>query len=101
MAYLSACHTARNLSVELLDESIHLAGAFHLAGFRGVVGTLWAVSDRAAVEIAADFYHALRNPSGALDPGRSALALHRAVRRQRDLLPEAPTVWAGHMHTGA
>jgi CHAT domain-containing protein len=40
----------------LLDESIHLASAFQLAGFPHVIATLWQTGDSAAVQVAEDFY---------------------------------------------
>jgi CHAT domain-containing protein len=43
LAFLSACQTARNPARDLLDEAIHLASAFQLAGYPHVVGTLWSV----------------------------------------------------------
>ncbi|KOG06805.1 CHAT domain-containing protein [Streptomyces viridochromogenes] len=102
LAYLSACHTALNAAERLLDESLHLAGAFQLAGFPGVVGTLWMVDDEVAVDIAEDFYCALFDTrGGTLDLGRAAHALHRAARRQRDLYPRTPSLWAAHLYTGA
>jgi tetratricopeptide (TPR) repeat protein len=102
IAFLSACNTARNLSVELFDESIHLAGAFQLAGFRHVIGTLWTADDQIAASIAAGFYSALQSTSSAaLDPARSAAALHHTTRQHRDALPNTPTLWATHMHFGA
>ncbi|AZQ35794.1 CHAT domain-containing protein [Streptomyces cyaneochromogenes] len=102
LTYLSACHTALNAAGRLLDESLHLAGAFQLAGFPGVVGSLWMVDDEVAVDIAEDFYSALRDPrDGTLDLGRAAHALHRAARRQRDLYPRTPSLWAAHLYTGA
>jgi CHAT domain-containing protein len=39
LAYLSACTTGRS-SWEHPDEAIHLAGAFQLASYRHVIGTL-------------------------------------------------------------
>lgn len=38
---LSVCHAFVGQTADLLDEGIHLAGAFQLAGFPQVVGTLW------------------------------------------------------------
>ncbi|KAH6872073.1 CHAT domain-containing protein [Thelonectria olida] len=40
LAYLSACGTGQILDKGSIDESIHLANACQLAGFRHVVGTL-------------------------------------------------------------
>ena len=45
LAYLSACRAAVNRSETLLDEGIHLAGTFQLAGFTHVIGSLWELSD--------------------------------------------------------
>ncbi|MFH8569156.1 CHAT domain-containing protein [Streptomyces sp. NPDC017993] len=102
LAYLSACHTALNAADHLLDEAMHLAGAFQLAGFPQVVGTLWMVDDEVAVDIAEDFYSALRDPrTGTLHLGRAAEALHRAARNQRDRYRRTPSLWAAHLYTGA
>ncbi|MFD2415703.1 CHAT domain-containing protein [Amycolatopsis pigmentata] len=101
LAYLSACHTAVNPSDRLLDEAMHLAGALQAAGFPQVVGTLWELDDEVAVEITEDFYRGLAESDGALDPGRAARSLHRAIRAQRDLYPATPSLWAAHLHFGA
>jgi tetratricopeptide (TPR) repeat protein len=102
LAYLSACHTALHPAERLLGESVHLATAFQVAGFPQVVGTLWELDDEIAVEIAADFYSWLRDPrTGTLDLSRAARALHRAIRIQRDLLRDTPSLWAAHLHAGA
>lgn len=55
LAYLSACSTTRTRP-ELADEAIHITGAFLLAGYRHVVGTLWPVVDRVCTQIAGTFY---------------------------------------------
>ncbi|WP_218006316.1 CHAT domain-containing tetratricopeptide repeat protein [Nocardia takedensis] len=99
LAYLSACETATTTTPELLDEAIHLASAFQLAGYPQVVGTLATVDDRIAAEIAARFYHAL--PGGArpeFDHG--AHALHQAVTAIRNQYPANPSLWTAHLHTG-
>ena len=101
LAYLSACSTARTADTRLLDEAIHLATAFQLAGFPHVIGTLWEINDAIAVEIADAFYAALTDPDGTLDPDRAAHALHHAARAQRNQRPAAPYLWASHIHAGA
>jgi CHAT domain-containing protein len=101
LAYLSACSTARTADARLLDEAIHLTSAFQLVGFPHVIGTLWEIDDKIAVEIADSFYTALTDADGALDPDLAARALHRATRAQRDLRPTAPHLWASHIHAGA
>jgi CHAT domain-containing protein len=101
LAYLSACGTAQATDFSLLDETIHLTSAFHLAGFSHVIGTLWEIADKIAVDIAEAFYAALSRPDGTLDPRRAAQALHHATRLQRDAHPATPYLWAAHIHVGA
>jgi CHAT domain-containing protein len=101
LAYLSACHTAFAGSVDLIDEAIHLASAFQLAGFPQVIGTLWGIDDRLSVDIAGTFYTALHTANGTIDTGRAAGALHRTIRAIRDELPATPSLWAAYLHAGA
>jgi tetratricopeptide (TPR) repeat protein len=101
LAYLSACRTAFTGALELLDEAIHLASAFQLAGFPHVIGTLWEIDDAHAVEIADTFYTVLNTGDGTFDVSRAAYALHHAVRTVRDKLPDTPSLWAAHLHAGA
>ena len=101
LAYLSACETAV-ATPRLADESLHITGAFHLAGYRSVIGTLWPIDDAAAAEIATDFYHHLTTDGTSPPrPDRAAHALHDATTRLRSRYPHAPTLWAAHTHTGA
>jgi CHAT domain len=101
LAYLSACSTARMTETRLLDEAIHLASAFQLAGFPHVIGTLWEIDDKIAVTIADTFYASLTDPDGTLDPNRAARALHHATCAQRDRQPATAYLWASHIHAGA
>ncbi|WP_344204085.1 CHAT domain-containing protein [Nonomuraea bangladeshensis] len=101
LAYLSACSTAFTGRADLLDEAIHLAGAFQLAGFPQVVGTLWEIDDQLAVLVADGFYRDLCAGTGLPDTSRSAHALHRAVRDMRGRFLHAPSLWAAHLHVGA
>ena len=100
LAYLSACSTAFTADIKLLDESIHLASAFQLAGFPHVIGTLWEINDRIAVTLADTFYTALHAEDDTLHTSRSAHALHHAVRNVRDKFPTTPSLWAAHIHVG-
>jgi hypothetical protein len=100
LVFLSACHTAFT-GARLLDESIHLASAFQLAGFPHVIGTLWEVDDEAAVDIAAAFYGSLCADPHAIDISYAAHALHNAVRSLRDRFPITPSLWAPYLHSGA
>jgi hypothetical protein len=82
LGYLSACSTAANKAVSLVDEGIHLANAFQLAGFRHVVGTLWEVSDKHCVDVARVFYETLRD-EGMMDAAVCRV-LHKTVKALRD-----------------
>jgi hypothetical protein len=100
LAYLSACGTSAT-TPRSGDEAVHLTGAFHLAGYRNVIGTQWLVDDLAAHQVATDFYSCLTDDGTTPpDTGRAALALHRATRNQRARYPLAPTLWVPHTHTG-
>ncbi|KUN14574.1 hypothetical protein AQJ11_44445 [Streptomyces corchorusii] len=105
IAYLSACNTAATQPVRLLDESIHLASAFQIAGFPHVISTLWEIDDQLSVRIADDFYARLRTPEGDLDVNRAAQALHGACLRARRGDGTAntlqnPFLWASYVHIG-
>jgi hypothetical protein len=96
--FLSACKTATT-GVRNLDEIITLAAGLHYAGWRHVIGTFWSVWDNASADIAALLYPAL-TPGGRLEPGRSAEALHAAVRAYRAFLPYQPSKWMPFIHIG-
>ncbi|MET9966837.1 CHAT domain-containing protein [Streptomyces sp. NPDC006356] len=93
LAFLSACATSQ-APLTLVDESLHITGAFQLAGFRHVIGTLWEIDDAISLELATAFYER-GNPGDAV-----AYALHSAVRGLRDRYPLVPTLWAAHIHSG-
>jgi len=100
LAYLSACDTTVT-SPKLADEAIHITGAFQLAGYAHVIGTLWPVDDTTARDLASDIYRQLtRGGSAPPDVGHAAHALHHATRRLRDQHPDKPALWAAHTHTG-
>lgn len=106
LAYLSACCTADNTSVKLADESIHIASAFHLAGFSHVLATLWESNDAACRQVARDFYGRLFSREGdSEDEGhwRVSSAFHHAVKKLRDHEDNwrQPLLWASFIHTGA
>jgi CHAT domain-containing protein len=93
LAYLSACTTAFG-GTTLLDESIHIASAFQVAGFAHVIATLWPITDTHAPHLARDVYAHLRNGH---DP---AHATHRAIHTLRTQLPRHPYLWAPYIHFG-
>ena len=77
--YLSACHTTVG-DEESLDEVIHLASAMQFAGFRSVIGTMWAVDDGATNTITSTFYKHMVDESGRLDHTRAAFALNKTMK---------------------
>lgn len=97
LAYLSACHTAVT-ATDLADEVIHIASAFHMAGYPHVIGTLWAIDDTTATTIAELVYAELTD--GHPDPNRAPTALHNAITRIRESHPHQPSLWASHVHIG-
>ena len=97
LAYLSACHTAVS-TTDLVDEVIHIASAFHMAGYPRVVGTLWAVEDSAAATIAELFYDEVMR--GVPDPRHAPAALRDVLVRMRREHPNRPSCWASHVHIG-
>ncbi len=96
LAFLSACETALT-SPALADETVHLASVLHVAGYRHVVATLWAIADRPAFRIARAVY---RDLSLHGDPARIPAALHRALLDARDRYPDNPLTWAAYLHLG-
>lgn len=100
LAYLSACSTT-DVNTLQVDEATQLTAAFQLAGYRNVIGTLWPISDRAAVEMAREVYGTLTK-GGTTPPALDTVAeaLHRATRHQRHRRSAMPTQWAGYIHYG-
>lgn len=100
LAYLSACDTTVTRAT-LADEAIHITGAFHLAGYQHVIGTLWPVNDAVAGDLAVEFYRRLITGGDALpDLSRCAEALQHAIRGLRAHYPDHPSLWAAYTHTG-
>lgn len=94
LAYLSACSTGyRNL--EHVDESLNLASAFQLAGFRHVIASLWPLNDRFGAVASRTFYVKL---SGTADD--APRALHRTALELRRQYPDRPDLWASLIHSG-
>lgn len=81
-AFLSACETATGDKL-LEEESVHLAAGMLLAGYRGVIATMWSIMDNDAPQVAGDVYEHLFKTSPP-DPTWAAEALHLAVRKLRE-----------------
>jgi hypothetical protein len=98
VAVLSACSINRTRP-DLTNEAVHIAAAFHLAGFRHVVGTLWPVADRVSLRLAGLLYPAVLD-QGRLRPEELPGALRDAVRGLRARWPGRPAAWAAYLHLG-
>lgn len=80
LVYLSACESGANRDLQLLDEGIHIAGGFHIAGVPHVISTLWAVSDSISAQLAGLFYENLKEEGrDDVDLATAPYALHKAV----------------------
>jgi CHAT domain-containing protein len=100
LAFLSACQPATG-SQELQDESIHLIAGKLLAGYRGVVGTMWTIMDDDASQVSSNVYAHLLETSPP-DPTRATEALHLAVRtlREQPRAKESFLHWVPFIHFG-
>ena len=96
LAYLSACSTG-HVGWRHADESIHLASAFQLAGFRHVVASLWPLDDHVAAGAADHFYRLMPDTPSADD---AAVVLHRVIRQLRAEHTGRPHLWASLIHSG-
>jgi len=96
-AFLSACHTAR-LSVVLPDESMHLAAGMQMAGFQGVLGTVWGMADRDGPALTEMFYAHLAREGQPLDPRNAAESLHHCIKTFRNRMPLCR--WGAFVHFG-
>jgi CHAT domain-containing protein len=106
LAFLSASETSKG-DFNLPDEAVHLTAGMLAAGYRGVVGTMWRISDNHAPEFATEFYKYLLRESGlkGLDSTRAAYALDYATRTVRERLEEhgiekALLTWVPYVHFG-
>ena len=98
LVFLSGCETglgaAWNTAFTPGEDFATLARAFHYAGARNVIATLWRVDDQGAVELAARFYQHFPGV-----PAAEALA-----SAQREVLGAArwgaPYYWAGYVLSG-
>jgi CHAT domain-containing protein len=98
-AYLSACQTTTG-EESLSDEAVHIAGGMLLAGYRGVVATMWSIQDDLAPEVADEFYRRIMAEEGRPDSRKAAEALHYAVQKLR-MKPEVSlNSWIPFVHLG-
>ena len=102
IAYLSACSTAENRATRMMDEVIHLASGFQVAGFGHVVAAMWLSVDEVCVEMAREFYTQLLGGLGRGETDRQvAEAVHEATLQIRLRWRRYPLRWAPYVHVGA
>jgi tetratricopeptide (TPR) repeat protein len=102
LAFLSACETARG-DAALADESVHVAGALHMAGFTHTIGTRWVTGDYVSAEVSDHFYRYLREAqcrNRTVGHSDVAAALHAAMVRLYRECAHLPLAWAQYVHTG-
>ncbi|KAF8119923.1 CHAT domain-containing protein [Boletus edulis] len=99
LAFLSACQTATGYK-DLSDEAIHIAAGMLFAGYGGVVGTMWSISDEIAPDVARDVYEQLLENGTRPDYREAALALHEAVGCLREDENVSFDEWIPFIHVG-
>ena len=107
-AFLSACQTGTG-DEQLADEAVHIAAGMLAVGYRGVVATMWSISDAHGPEIAEGFYQHLLNAGSAeageqrLDSTCAAYALDHSIQKIRQKLGDgerALLTWVPYVHFG-
>ncbi|KAF8445026.1 CHAT domain-containing protein [Boletus edulis BED1] len=99
LAFLSACQTAMG-DEGLTDEAIHIAAGMLFAGYGGVIGTMWSISDRLAPVVARGVYEYLFRNGTRPDYRDAARALHEAVGRLRESGEASFATWLPFIHVG-
>ena len=107
-AFLSACQTGTG-DRKLSNEVAHIAAGMLAVGYRGVVATMWSISDARGPEIAQDFYEHILNVSGEevgkrrLNSSCAAYALDVSIQKIRERLgdtEDALLTWVPYVHFG-
>ncbi|KAI0039199.1 hypothetical protein FA95DRAFT_1459116, partial [Auriscalpium vulgare] len=100
LAVLSACHTAAVDKDNTPDEGISLASGMQFCGFRGIVGTLWAMADDDGPLLAQEFYIRILQPKNKpvdfKDAARVLKAVTKEMRKQNIPLHR----WVPFVHIG-
>jgi CHAT domain-containing protein len=98
LAYLSACQTATGVE-KLSEEAVHLTAGMLLAGYRGVIGTMWSIMDNDAPTVVDAVYAHLFKESNP-DFTQAAFALHEAVKKICDVEKKSFFSWVPYIHVG-
>jgi CHAT domain-containing protein len=98
LAFLSACQTATG-DESLSDEVVHLAAGMLSAGYRGVLATMWRISDEYAPIVADDVYGYLFKHTEP-NSTKAAEALYHAVKSLQGKRGVSPRDWVPFIHMG-
>jgi CHAT domain-containing protein len=98
-AFLSACQTMTG-DEKLSEEAVHIAGGMLLAGYRGVVATMWSIQDDLAPEVADEFYAQIMKGGHRPDSRKAAEALHYSVQKLRQKRDVNLIDWIPFVHLG-
>ena len=106
-SFLAACQTGTG-DEQLADEVVHIAAGMLAVGYRGVIATLWSISDYHGPEIAQCFYQYMLDvrSGGAvrrLDSTQAAYALDHSIHKIREKLGDSEAaleIWTPYVHFG-
>ncbi|CAG8686530.1 518_t:CDS:1, partial [Acaulospora colombiana] len=96
-AFLSACQTTTG-DQSLSEEAVHIAGGMLLAGYRGVIATMWSIRDELAPMVTDEFYRHIMEQEGRPDCMNAAEALHLSVQKLRKQPGIQLTDWIPFVH---
>ena len=107
LAFLPAFQTSAG-DEKLSEEASHLAAGMLVAGYQGVVATMWSTKDRYASEVTGSFYEYLvekgkNEGNPRLENAQAAHALHHAIqclRKQIGDTEDALLAWVPYVHFG-
>ncbi|KIM85774.1 hypothetical protein PILCRDRAFT_776987 [Piloderma croceum F 1598] len=101
-AFLSVCQTATG-DEKLSEEAAYLAAGLLLAGYRGVIATMWSINDEDAPVIMDCVYSELFSDAEP-DSTKAALALHHAVKHLHEMKGDKGDLaflsWVPFIHVG-
>ncbi|PVF96227.1 hypothetical protein CPB86DRAFT_737341 [Serendipita vermifera] len=71
-----------------------------LAGYKGVVATMWSIQDDLAPEVADEFYRYIMTDEDRPDSRKAAEALHYSIQKLRKKGGVPLTSWVPFVHLG-
>ena len=90
----------------LNTHDVHLAAGMLAAGYRGVIATMWSISDRHGAQVVEDFYARLvsqdleRLPVSGLSTDGAMHVLHYSTQKLRKQLSDLTLDWIPYVHFG-